>query len=137
MAIGRERGRRWLLRAPIVLVASVAAVVAARHLRGDALGRRAPGGILIADAVVYDVLTGLALGPFYAGVADHVAALAPAGARVLEIGCGPGNLSTRLARHGLEVTGLDLDSVMIERARANAGHADNLLTRPSFLVGDV
>ncbi|HET9722783.1 MAG TPA: class I SAM-dependent methyltransferase [Actinomycetota bacterium] len=137
MAIGRERGRRWLLRAPIVLVASVAAVVAARHLRGDALGRRAPGGILIADAVVYDVLTALALGPFYAGVADHVAALAPAGARVLEIGCGPGNLSTRLARHGLEVTGLDLDSAMIERARANAGHADNLLTRPSFLVGDV
>jgi hypothetical protein len=57
----------------MVLVASVAAVVVARHLRGEALGRRVPGGILIADAVVYDVLTGLALGPFYAGVADHVA----------------------------------------------------------------
>jgi SAM-dependent methyltransferase len=138
MAIGRERGRRWLLRAPMVLVASVAAFVVARHLRGAPFGRRVPGGILIADEVVYDVLTGLALGPFYAGVADHVAELAPEGARVLEIGCGPGNLSIRLARHGLEVTGLDLDRAMIERAGANAGRAEGLIgTRPSFLVGDV
>jgi SAM-dependent methyltransferase len=50
----------------------------------------------------------------------------------------------RLARqHGLDVTGLDLDPAMIERARANAdrpgngdpGNGDE--RRPSFLVGDV
>ena len=121
-----------------MLVTAVAAFAVARHLRGAALGHRAPGGILIADAVVYDVLTGLALGPFYAGVADHVAAIAPEGARVLEIGCGPGTLSIRLGRLGLEVTGLDLDPAMIERARANAGRAeDGVGMRPSFLVGDV
>jgi SAM-dependent methyltransferase len=56
---------------------------------------------------------------------------------VLEVGCGPG-LSIRLAgRHGLEVTGLDLDPAMVARARANA---DRLRggdqRRPSFLVGD-
>jgi ubiquinone/menaquinone biosynthesis C-methylase UbiE len=36
------------------------------------------------------------------------------------------------------VTGLDLDSAMVERARANARRADDLIgTQPSFLVGDV
>ncbi len=57
---------------------------------------------------------------------------------MLEVGCGPGRLSIRLARqHGLDVTGLDLDPAMIERARANAdrlGSGDQ--RRPSFLVGD-
>jgi SAM-dependent methyltransferase len=43
---------------------------------------------------------------------------------VLEVGCGPGHLSIRLARQpGLDVTGLDLDPAMIERARANADRA--------------
>ena len=50
------------------------------------------------------------------------AVAAPDGARVLEVGCGPGHLSIRLARHhGLDVTGLDLDPAMVERARVNAG----------------
>jgi ubiquinone/menaquinone biosynthesis C-methylase UbiE len=36
------------------------------------------------------------------------------------------------------VTGLDLDGAMIERARINAGRAEDLAgTRPTFLVGDV
>ena len=71
--------------------------------------------------------------------ADDVAAVAPDRARVLEVGCGPGHLSIRLARqHGLEVTGLDLDPAMIERARANADRpGDGEARRPSFLVGDV
>jgi ubiquinone/menaquinone biosynthesis C-methylase UbiE len=58
---------------------------------------------------------------------------------VLEVGCGPGRLSIQLARqHGLDVTGLDLDPAMIERARANAhGPRDGDGRRPSFLVGDV
>ena len=65
--------------------------------------------------------------------------LRPVGVRVLEVGCGPGHLSIRLARqHDLDVTGLDLDPAMIERARANANRAGEGFGRlPSFLVGDV
>jgi ubiquinone/menaquinone biosynthesis C-methylase UbiE len=81
----------------------------------------------------------LLLGSLFDRIAADVAVVAPVGARVLEVGCGPGRLSIRLARrHGLDVTGLDLDPAMIERARANAerpGDEDD--RRPSFLVGDV
>jgi SAM-dependent methyltransferase len=62
----------------------------------------------------------------------------PAGAQVLEVSCGPGHLSLRLARHGFEVTGLDLDSAMIAHAEANADRLGNVDQRwRSFLVGDV
>jgi ubiquinone/menaquinone biosynthesis C-methylase UbiE len=110
-----------------------------RHRRGPATGHRVPGGILIGDAVAYDNLSRLLLGSFVRGIAADVTAVAPDGARVLEVGCGPGRLSIRLARqHGLEVTGLDLDPAMIQRARANADRrGDGQARRPSFLVGDV
>jgi ubiquinone/menaquinone biosynthesis C-methylase UbiE len=97
-----------------------------------------PGGILIGDAVLYDSLSRLLLGPFLARIAANVAAITSDGARVLEVGCGPGHLSTRLARHGFDVTGLDLDPAMIARAQANTDRAGNRGgRRPSFLVGDV
>jgi len=101
-----------------------------------------PGGILIGDALAYDahsrLLLGSLFGPVAADVAAVAAAFAPDGARVLEVGCGPGHLSTRLAReHGLDVTGLDLDPAMIGRARANAERVGEGFGRlPSFLVGD-
>jgi ubiquinone/menaquinone biosynthesis C-methylase UbiE len=125
-------------------VASAAAVVAVlRHGRGAAKGRKVAGGILIGDAVAYDEMSRLVLGSLFGSIAADVAATAdataPDGARVLEVGCGPGHLSIRLARqHGLDTTGLDLDPAMIERARANANRAGNGdERRPSFLVGDV
>ncbi len=98
-----------------------------------------PGGILVGDAVGYDVYTRLLLGSFYEGIAADVAAVAPEGARVLEVGCGPGHLSIRLARqHCLDVSGVDLDPAMIERARANAVRpGDGAQRQPMFLVGDV
>jgi SAM-dependent methyltransferase len=119
--------------------AVLAASVFVRHVRGGSGGRAIPGGIVIGDAAVYDAASRLALGSFFRRIADDVAAAAPDGARVLEIGCGPGHLSIMLARrHNLDVTGLDLDPAMVERARAHAvrtanggGHG------PSFLVGDV
>jgi SAM-dependent methyltransferase len=126
------------------VVAAAATVAVVRHAHGGATGRRAQGGILVGDAVAYDNAVGrLVLGPLYRSIAADVAVAASAGgmdgARVLEVGCGPGRMSIRLARrYGLEVTGLDLDPAMIERARANAGRAgtgDEL--GPSFLVGDV
>ena len=119
--------------------AAAAALAVLRHGRHAAQGHQAPGGILIGDAVVYDALSRPLLGPFLARIAADVAAVAPAGARVLEVGCRPGRLSIRLARqHGLEMTGLDLDPAMIARARANTDRAGNRGgRRPSFLVGDV
>jgi SAM-dependent methyltransferase len=129
------RPRRFV----ILLGAAAAAVAVMRHGRRTAGGHRVPGGILIGDVGVYDALSRLLLGPFFGRIAADVAAAVPDGARILEVGCGPGHLSTRLARqHGLEVTGLDLDPVMIARARANADRAgDGERGRPSFLVGDV
>jgi ubiquinone/menaquinone biosynthesis C-methylase UbiE len=120
----------------VILLAAAAAVV--RHGR-RVRGREVPGGIIIGDAVVYDTMSRLILGPLLGRIAADVAAVAPDGAQVLEVGCGPGHLSIRLARqHGLEVTGLDLDPAMVSRARANADRlGDGHQPRPSFLVGDV
>lgn len=119
--------------------AGIAAVVVVRHARG-ATGRRVPGGILIGDAALYDALSHrLLLGSLFGRIAADIAADAPDGAKVLEVGCGPGRLSILLAReHGLDVIGLDLDPAMIERARTYAeglGNGDQ--RRPSFLVSDV
>ncbi len=85
----------------------------------------AGGGILIADAPLYDRLTGWLLGSFYMGIADDVAATAGPGARVLDVGCGPGHLVGRLVERGMTVSGIDLDPAMIERAaRRHGGRAD-------------
>jgi SAM-dependent methyltransferase len=124
-------------RLVILLGAAAAAVAVVRHRRGAA-GRRVPGGILIGDAAAYNALSRLVLGSLYGRIAADVAAVAPDGARVLEVGCGPGHLSIRLARqHGLDMTGLDLDPGMIQRARANADRLGDEERRPSLLVGDV
>jgi hypothetical protein len=101
----------------ILLEAAAAAVAAVRHGSGAARERRVLGGILIGDAVVYDMQSRFLLGPFVGRVAADVTALAPNEARLPEVGCLPGHLSIRLARQqGLEVTGLDLTTAMIERA---------------------
>jgi 2-polyprenyl-3-methyl-5-hydroxy-6-metoxy-1,4-benzoquinol methylase len=86
----------------IVAGAAAAALVVLRHGRHAARGHQVPGGILIGDAVLYDSLSRLLLGPFLARIAADVAAVAPEGARVLEVGCGPGHLSTRMAHHGFD-----------------------------------
>src|SRR5918992_4840640 len=135
--MGRSQKFVILLGAAAAVAAAVAVV---RHGLGAATGRRVPGGILMGDAVAYDnALSLLMLGSLFGPIAADVAAVAPDGARVLEVGCGPGHLSIRLARqHGLDVTGLDLDPAMIERARANADRKeDGDEHGPSFLVGDV
>jgi ubiquinone/menaquinone biosynthesis C-methylase UbiE len=105
------------------------------------MGKHAPGGILVSDVGLYDTFGhGFLMRPLFRRIASDVAASTPAGAEVLEVGCGPGRLSILLAReHGLGVTGLDLDPAMIERARANAA-VDDRHPRgrgPTFLVGDV
>jgi SAM-dependent methyltransferase len=122
----------------ILAGAAAATVAVMRYGRRATRGHRVAGGILIGHAGVYDALSRLLLGPFLARIAADVAAVAPAGARVLEVGCGPGHLSIRLARHGFAMTGLDLDPAMTARARTNADRPGNRgQPRPSFLVGDV
>ena len=130
-------------RAVLILLGVAAASAAAlivRHMRGAATGRKVSGGILIGDTGIYDALSHrLLLGSYFERIANDIAAAAPDGARVLEVGCGPGHLSILLARrNGLDVTGLDLDPEMIRRARTNAERAAGIgRGRPSFLVGDV
>lgn len=121
------------------VAAAAAGVAVVRHWHGTSNGRRVMGGTLIGNAVAYDEMSRLVLGSFFGPIAADIAAAAPDGARVLEVGCGPGHLSIRLARqHGLDVTGLDLDPAMIERARTNADRSeDGDERRPSFLIGDV
>ena len=72
-------------------------------------------------------------------IADDIASVAPPETAVLEVGCGSGALSLRLAaRPGMTVTAVDVDPDEIRRARdksaraASAGRAG-----PEFLVADV
>ena len=70
-------------------------------------------------------------------IAADVAATAAPGARILEVGCGGGYLSIRLAaRHGFEVTAVDVEPREIERARRNAASVAPAPI-PAFLVADV
>jgi SAM-dependent methyltransferase len=115
-----------------------AAVLVARLSRGGSLGHEVPGGILVGNAGLYDRLTGLLLGSLFDSIAADVGSLDAPGARLLEVGCGPGHLSMRLARRsGAAVTGLDLDPAMVARARARAAVAPGDGRVPEFVVGDV
>jgi SAM-dependent methyltransferase len=118
--------------------AASAALVVRRHMRG-AMGTHVPGGILVPDVALYDAIGhGFLLRSLLRRVAVDVAAATSTGAKVLEVGCGPGRLSIRLAReHDLDVTGLDLDPEMIRRAEANAVRGSRDGHGPVFMIGDV
>ena len=72
-------------------------------------------------------------------IADDIARVAPPGAAVLEVGCGSGALSIRLAaHHGLAVTAVDVDPDEIRRAREKAARTGSAgRATPEFLVADV
>lgn len=127
------------LRAVLMLIGAAAAIAVTRHGLRAAGGHRAPRGALVRDARAYNAFSRRLLGSFYEQIADDVAETAPAKARILEVGCGPGHLSIQLARrHVLEVTGIDLDPAMIGQAHANATRSGGIQeSRPRFEVGDV
>jgi SAM-dependent methyltransferase len=54
------------------------------------------------------------------GEASFCAALVPAGARVLDAGCGTGRVMIRLAELGYDCVGVDLDESMLAVAREHA-----------------
>jgi SAM-dependent methyltransferase len=126
------------LRTWAILLGGASAALMVLHRARYSAGLETPGGIVMGDAAGYDSLSKVLLGSFYRSVAADVAAAAPTGGPVLDVGCGPGHLANRLARdHGLNVTGLDLDPAMIERARANAVQTVAAECQPTFVVGGV
>jgi ubiquinone/menaquinone biosynthesis C-methylase UbiE len=58
----------------------------------------------------------------------------PAGGRLLELGCGAGNVAVWLAKQGYDVTGVDISPTAIDWARRRAHDED---IRADFIVGDV
>jgi len=60
----------------------------------------------------------------------------PAGTRVLDVGCGVGRWSRRLAARGATVTGVDLSPTMIAEAQRRAA-AEGVSQRCSFRVQDL
>ena len=48
---------------------------------------------------------------------DVIAAAVPAGARILELGCGVGRMTHALLERGFEVTAVDESAEMLERVR--------------------
>jgi ubiquinone/menaquinone biosynthesis C-methylase UbiE len=88
----------------------------------------------------YDVIAHLLFDDRYRAIATAIAAEVPAGSKLLDVGCGPGEVLVRLASiaPAIVTTGADIDPAMIERARRKA---DLVLTRgatgaPSFVVAD-
>ncbi len=60
----------------------------------------------------------------------------PPGTSVLDVGCGVGRWSRRLARAGARVTGVDLAPTMVAEARRRAA-GDGVAARCRFLVADL
>jgi len=80
-----------------------------------------------------DRLFEIFFGKEYRHLIDRVVASGP---RVLELGCGEGNLAIELSRRGLLVDAIDLSAERIERAKTKAV-AGGPQSRPAFVVGDL
>jgi hypothetical protein len=113
----------------ILAGAAAAALAVLRHGRHATRGHQVPGGILIDDAVVYDTLSRLLLGPFLVRIAADVAAVAPDGARVLEVGCGPGHRLGRVPRPGARALIWDFRPGVRSRLIGPALRAGRAITR--------
>ncbi len=64
------------------------------------------------------------------GEAGFCAGLVPAGARILDAGCGTGRVAIRLAELGFSCTGVDADPSMLARAKAVSGEV-------TWILGDL
>ena len=88
---------------------------------------------------VYDLVTHLLFRGRYDEIARAIAAEAPDGATVVDLGSGTARSSCGSARlaPSLELTGVDVDPAMVARAQAKAEHAIPAGgRRPSFVVAD-
>jgi SAM-dependent methyltransferase len=78
---------------------------------------------------------------FTKGTANEVAFLIDAlslspGARVLDVGCGPGRHALELARRGFEVVGVDISQRFVDLGNASAGGEGGLSARVRFVRAD-
>lgn len=104
---------------------------------GDGLGRDRTGQAEAFDAIGdrYDEAFPHKDGQISAG--EWFAAALPAGARVLDLGCGTGlPTAKQLTDAGLRVTGVDFSSGMLARARAHVPDAEFVLADIGDLAED-
>lgn len=89
------------------------------------------GGI---NAETYDVRTQTPAGE----IEFYVARARASGGRVLELACGTGRVSWPIARAGVSITGLDIESAMLEQAEAKgARETPDVRHRARFVRGDM
>ena len=86
------------------------------------------------SAWLYESCVAERLGTLYDRFVAAVATEVAAGSTIVDVGCGEGQVSRRLAERHPEATviGIDLSPTMVERAAARHGHLGNL----GFRVGD-
>jgi SAM-dependent methyltransferase len=120
-----------------VALGAVAAVV--RHMHGPVGDRGdAQTDIEMGNVWLYDIVSRFLWAPMFRGIANDVASNLETDGRILEVGCGPGHLATRLALiPGTSVTATDIDPRMVERAVANAVRALPPGDQPTFGTADV
>ncbi|WP_037683364.1 class I SAM-dependent methyltransferase [Streptomyces cellulosae] len=103
-------------------------------------------GAITPDGCAVELYSRLSLGP----EPDIIAAAVPAGARILELGCGVGRMTHPLLERGFTVTAVDESPEMLERVRGartictriedlDLGETFDVVLLASFLVhsGDV
>jgi len=90
------------------------------------------------SAAVYDFMRVLAFGSRYRSIADAIAEEAPVGGAVLDVGCGSGEVLTRLASiaPSLQLTGVDVDAGMLDVAERKVARRLNRPVRPTFVQAD-
>jgi ubiquinone/menaquinone biosynthesis C-methylase UbiE len=129
------------MRAREIAAMGLAAVAAAALVGAHRL-RELPANMRrysMPSASVYDLVTHLVFGRRYDEIARAIAAEAPEGGTVVDLGCGPGEVLVRLATlaPSLHLTGVDLDAHMVARAQRKAERrpipADR---RQGFVVAD-
>src|SRR5262245_11600102 len=91
------------------------------HGRIHARRRNAPTAFQGRSSRVYDVVARRVLRGVYRRLADDVAAVAPEGAAVVDVGTGPGVLLVELGtrRPDLRLSGVDLSADMVTAATRN------------------
>jgi len=130
------------MKARRVAAVGIAAVAGAAIVGTHRL-REAPANIRrysMPSAGTYDLATRLVFGRRYDEIARAIAAEAPDGGTVVDLGCGPGEVLMRVATlaPSLDLTGVDVDAEMIERAQRKADRRFPWAAArgPRFVVAD-
>ena len=119
-----------------VAAAAGAAALGAHHLRDAPANMRRYS---MPSVGVYDLVTHLLFRGRYDEIAAAIAAEAPDGASIVDLGSGTGEVLVRLAKlaPSLDLTGVDVDPEMVARAQSKASGAIRAGgPLPTFLVAD-